>query len=114
MSLGMDPGLLRERLALQESTPSDDGQGGRTRSWANVSPAVFAWARVKRLTTYTRFKAMQADSQATHEITMRSRSDFDTKNRWMWGTTPLVIVSAPQNLDEHGEFLTFLAKEERV
>ena len=114
MSLGMDPGLLREQLMLQESMPAGDGQGGRTRTWADVSPAVIAWAQVKRLATPTRFKAMQTDSQATHEVRIRSRTDVDTTNRWMWGTRPLVIVSQPQNLDEHGEFLTMLVKEERV
>ena len=114
MSLGMDPGELRELVTLQESTAADDGQGGRTRTWKDVFPPVNVSARVRRLSTHLRLKAMQTDSRASHEVVVRSRTDVDAEKRWLWGTTPLVIVSTPQNLDEHGEYLTMLVKEEKV
>lgn len=112
--MGMDPGLLRERLTLQQVTRTPDGAGGHTESWAAVATNPTAWARVKRLPTGLRLQAMQADSLASHEVTIRYRSDVDAAKRWLWNGSALAIVSAPQNLDEHGEFLVMLCAEEQV
>jgi hypothetical protein len=49
-------------------------------------------------------------SPASHEVTMRSRSDVGAEDSILWGALRLVFVSAPVNLDEHGEYIVIQAR----
>lgn len=115
--MGMNPGKLRERLTLQSSSGSGDGQGGRTVGWADVAPAVKVWARVTPLSTHERIQSMQTDAPASHEVEIRYRTDVTAKSRWKWvsgGVTRyLRVVAAPTNPDEHRAMLAMLCAEDR-
>lgn len=113
--VGMDPGQLSELVTILEDTGSarDAGGGQGTPNFTALSSNSDEWVRIRRLSAWTRRQAEQLGSPVEVEITMRSRSDIDSRNRLTWGSSTLILVSGPVNLDERGEYITFQAREDR-
>lgn len=114
MSVGMDPGLLREQVEILEAREIDDGQGGRKVSWVTIAGGV-DWARIRPAPARSRAKGGKPGSPAPFEVTLRYRTDVTTTHRLKWidRDRELAITSDPVNLDEHFEFVVFEAAEDR-
>lgn len=110
MSLGMDPGLLRERIEFLEEGRVDDGQGGADLQWVPI-PNGIDWARIRPSTRTNRQNGGRSDSVASFEVTIRHRADITKDHRVEWGNRVLALTGAPANLDERGEFVVFPAAE---
>lgn len=115
MLQGLDPGLLSELLTILEDTDSaaDTGGGRADPSWTALASNATEWCRVRPLGSFTRTMAQQAGSPVEYEITMRSRTDVDSRKRLRWGSVDLIVVGAPVNADERGEFILLMARVDR-
>lgn len=109
-------GQLRERLTLQVGGRTVDAGGGWSTGWTDVSGAEVAGS-VEPLEDHERIQAMQTDAQSTHRVVVRYRTDVTAKHRWKWirdGVTRFLrITSAPVNPDQHRQYLSMFAAEDR-
>ncbi len=115
MSLGWDPGELRELATIEElAAPVRDAGGGRSNSaaWSALATDPTWWVNVRPLSASQRRFAAQQGAPVTHEITGRYRTDVDSLNRLVIGSRTFDLVSAGVNPDERGEFLRFEARED--
>jgi len=81
-------GPLRERITLQQNTPTRDGFGAEVEHWADVATV---WAKV--VATAGNEQISQAAGVATtiYSITIRERDDVDTSLRVLYGDATLQI-----------------------
>jgi SPP1 family predicted phage head-tail adaptor len=101
------PGVLRDRLVLEQPVEMPDGAGGVTRSYAGVATL---WAA---LTPVVARDAVVADALAatvTHRVVLRMRSDITTRHRLRLGTRVFRIVTL-RDQDGRGRFLEIGAQQ---
>lgn len=106
--LGINPGLLRHRVEIQEANETQDNSGFPVPSW----PAVFTNVKafVEPLSGTELFEARQLHAEVTHRITARYLAGITPKHRIQWGTRVFDIL-AVLNLEERSLLLEIMAKE---
>ena len=118
MSLGMDPGMLREEVTILEDVGSaTDALGGsEAADFQPIASDAEEYARIKPMSADARLNAKRQGAPAEYEVTFRFREDVDTRNRLRWdsnGSRVLILVGGPIDKWEHQEYLTFRATEDR-
>lgn len=105
-------GQLRERVTIQEQPSAADGGGGfgADGPWTAISTTPNVWARVEPLKGMEQLEAMRLETQVSHAVTIRHRSDVTTTNRLLWGSIELDI-EAITNPDERKKFLRLLVQQ---
>ncbi len=101
--------LIRERVTIQLPTESDDGYGGKTVSWTDLTTC-FAQVQPLYVTQGEHLVADQVTAYAGYRVTLRVRTDVTASMQILWKTHTLKIHS----LHEQGEVLSILAYEENL
>lgn len=108
----MQSGRLRERVAIQADTPTQNSFGELVSSWATENTV---WAQVISGSINERFQsaAGQRASEVSHTVRIRFRTDITPKKRLVWETRVLEILGY---LDPNGkrETLVMVCKEEQL
>lgn len=108
----VDPGRLRHQVQIRKpGTRTPDGGGGFTRKYRPVVDGI-VWAEVRPIQGNERIRAMQTAANATHQVTMRYRSDLTADHQLIHEGRTLKIVSPPVDLDEQHQWLELLCREE--
>ena len=102
-------GELRHRIFFQQGVETDDGYGGKVKTWMNFAEA---WAQVEPLTGREFFFAHQIQAEVTHRVRTRFRKDIKEDMRISVGDRILEIESIV-DLDEAHQFLQFYCKESK-
>lgn len=106
----MQSGRLRERVAIQTATVTQNTSGEEISSWAT---ATTVWAQILPGAVSERFSAAagQRASEITHTVRIRYRSDITPKKRLLWGMRILEILG---QMDPDGRTtdLLIMCKEE--
>jgi SPP1 family predicted phage head-tail adaptor len=101
---------LSERITIEEPIATEDGYGGQTIEWEELTTV---FAEVKPLFAYYGTRRVIADrpeADPGYRVTMRLRSDVTPAMRLIWKTHTLQIHS----LHETETALVILAYEERL
>jgi len=103
-------GRLRERVAIQASTPSQNTSGELIESWATEATV---WAQVLPGSISERFAASagQRASEVTQTVRIRYRADITPKKRFLWETRVLEILGQ-MDPDGRQRTLVVMCKEE--
>lgn len=106
----MQSGRLRERVAIQSATVTQNSSGEEIPVWATDATV---WASVLPGAVSERFSASagQRASEITHTVRIRYRDDITPKKRLRWGTRILEILG---QMDPDGRTtdLLIMCKEE--
>lgn len=92
-----DAGAFRERVTIQSQVSASDGAGGGTLTWSALAINPTVWARVAPLRGDERLRAAQLQSNLSHEVLMRRRTDVTTAMRLIWGSITLNIREISQD-----------------
>lgn len=98
---------MRHRIFFQEAVTTDDGYGGKVKTWTTCGEA---WAKVEPLSGREYFFAHQIQVEVTHRITTRFRRDIREDMRINIGDRILEIESII-DIDEAHQFLQFYCTE---
>lgn len=98
----------RRRIGLQQPTSTDDGYGGKTKTWSTVD---YVWAKRTTLRTTEALIAMQNTGRAIHSYLIRYRSDVDGSWRLLDGSTTMAIIGEPIDLRDEHKWLDIKAEE---
>jgi SPP1 family predicted phage head-tail adaptor len=102
----MNAGKYKHRVTIQEYTKVDDGGGGYTEDWVDVTTV---WAKVTPLSGNKLFQAQQINAEISHEVEVRYR-ELSHKNRLMFNNRVLNIESVV-DVDEAKRELKATCKE---
>ncbi len=80
---------LRSNITFETQARVSDGMGGFTTTWSALSDS--SWAKITPLSGYERLKAEQQQSNITHKIIIRYRSDLAAEQRIKYGTREFAI-----------------------
>lgn len=86
-------GELRHRITSQESTEVKDTSGNCTPTWANLSAGAVKWGKVTSTGGSSYFRGRMLNSDTTHVITYRYRTDLDTAMRQTWNSRTFEITA---------------------
>ena len=103
----MRAGNLRHLVTIQKNTPTADGMGGQTASWAATSTA---WAGIWPVSAKERVSNQQLETQLTHKIRIRYQAGVTTAKRVKYDTRYFKIISII-NMDERNITLDLLCTE---
>lgn len=78
----MRAGPRNRRVTLRSETTADDGRGGRTTTWTDVSPNV--WASIHALSAREFFQAGALQNVGSYLIEMDRRTGVTIKHRIYW------------------------------
>lgn len=96
MAVSIDPGRLNQRVTIQRRVAGRDGTGGRTaESWSDVDSV---WAEILPHAGREGVKAKQVDSELTHRVVIRYRTDVTSRHRLKSGSAILNIKGPPRNV----------------
>src|SRR5918992_2353622 len=79
----MRAGTLKDRVTLQQNTPTQDAGGAPVDSWADVATV---WAAIEPLTGREFFDAARVVADVTHRLRIRYRADVTEKMRAIQGS----------------------------
>ena len=82
---------LKSRITFQTPTRTKVTGGGYTTSWANITDTPTVWANVSPASGYEQMKAEALESNITHKVTIRRRSDITAKMKILVGSRELAI-----------------------
>lgn len=84
-------------MELQSLSTTPDGQGGVVRSWSTYATV---YAKVSPLRGRKLWAARQAQSELSHEVIIRWRSDVGTDDRVVWsGAAEPLSIRAVVNVE---------------
>lgn len=92
----------------------DNGSGGKRSDslrWVPIEKEPKAWASIEPLSADERFRMNKLESEITHRITIRYRSDITRSNRLRYKDREFQIDSVV-NWQERDRFLVIIVKEE--
>jgi len=96
--MGLQPSELSERVAIQQTSTSSDGQGGRTTSWSTLATV---YAKVQPLNSREAIQARAVASEVAYRVLLRFRSDVDATMRLLW-TPSWSSAAGSKTLEIHG------------
>ena len=108
LSVLLDPGLLRNELVLQASTPVPDGLGGHSEVWNEVG---LLFGMIEPVAANSIIVADQTLETVTHRITIRRREDVRSGMRLVKGPRVFAILTI-HDPDETGRYLVCRVSEE--
>jgi SPP1 family predicted phage head-tail adaptor len=91
----IDPGKLRERVTVQQSSASRNSLGEAVLSWSDFATV---WASVEGVSAREVLAAGQQDTTVSHRVRLRYLTGLTQNMRFSWRGRTLDIVS----LLEHG------------
>lgn len=100
-------GKMRHRVHLQSATNTTDTGGGLAQVWADVDKV---YVSIEPKNGSESFRQGQIQDKTTHELTMRYRTDIDTKYRIKYGAR-LFNINHIKNIDERDRFLLLTCEE---
>ncbi len=105
-------GELNRRVRLQQRSSSLDTFGQQSTTWSDLATV---WARIEPLTSREAFSAGGVQSEVTHTITVRNRSELaDPRTaaalRILWGSR-IFNLTPWMNPDMRSRFLEIHATE---
>lgn len=108
----MNAGRLRHQVTIQQQTQTATAYGGYSETWTDVATV---WAHIKPLYGRERWHGDQVESDVTHQITIRYRSDVTVspQMRVLYGSRVFKIISVI-NPEERNELLVLECVEENV
>lgn len=86
----LDAGELTKRIRIDKQVPTDDGQGGRTVSWAL---RVVDWASITPITQSEAIRAGAETSVLLSALSMRYRTGLSETDRIVLGARTFRILS---------------------
>lgn len=104
----VDPGLLRHELSLQSAQLAADSLGGFSETWVVVATV---FGRIEPVDARSFFGAAQRMEEATHEITIRYRTDVSSGMRFEKQGRGFLVMSVIDP-DETGRYLICTTKED--
>lgn len=86
----MRAGMLRQRVTIQESTPTQNEVGEEIDNWSDVATV---WASILPKSSVERFLsgAVQVQAEITHGVRIRYRGDLTPMMRIVWENRYLYI-----------------------
>jgi len=102
----IDPGKLRERVTVQQSSAARNSLGEAVLSWSDFATV---WASVSGLSSRDILQAQQANVIATHRIRIRYRADVTHLNRLIWRGRTMEIAAVVER--DNRTALEILARE---
>ncbi len=108
MVVFFDPGQMTVRLLLEEPVNVPDGQGGATKTWAEIAAM---WAKIEPVSSMVTERAGAEIGTITHRIWLRFREGVSAGQRLRKGSR-LFVVKLVQDPDETGRYLTCLCEED--
>lgn len=107
-------GQLRERVTIQKPVRVADGGGGASETWTGIDGNPNVRALIGPVREREEFEARRLESQVTHEVVIRYRSDITNRHRLLWrarhGDVPMNI-RAVTNPDQRGIWTRLLCEE---
>ena len=107
MALKVTVGDLRHRVTIQATTAVQDSSGSYPESWSDVATV---WARMRPISGREFFAAEQAQSEVTHEVTIRFRRGISPANRLLFDGR-VFDIGAVINADERNEWMILYCTE---
>ncbi len=104
----LNSGMLRHKVTLERETLTTDSIGGDSSSWSTLAADVFTM--IKPVSGNERFQAMRLETNLTHTIFMRYRSDLTTKDRIDFNGRKFQIRFI-KNVEERNKWLEIKAEE---
>lgn len=102
-AIAINPGRLNTQVVIQVRPAARNATRARTReSWEDVATV---WAEVLPLAGREGFAAKQVDSELTHRVVLRYRSDLTSRHRLKVGSAYLNIKGPPRNVGAAGAIL---------
>lgn len=109
----MRAGKLRHTVAIQSSTETDDGMGGKLLVWSDVANMGSVPAGIWPLSAKERLDAMKLELEITNKIRIRYRDGITTKNRIVFTAKSKIYNLISQiNYDEKNLTVDWLATED--
>ncbi len=109
----MRAGQLRHTIAIQERTPTADGMGGSTETWADVSGMEKVRADIFRLSSDEKPDADKLELQDINRVKIRYRPGITAKNRINWSDRSKVFnITSINNSSERNRMLIFKVYED--
>lgn len=109
----MDPGKMRDLVAIQESAQTAVPGGGYTEAWADVADQDALWAEIKPLRGNEQLRAMQTTASATHRVRMWAIEGVSAAQRIRRHRDGGILqIVAPPVYDETRLGMELLAREE--
>ena len=105
--LFIDPGRLRNELALEECTYLPDSFGGHAESWAEIATL---FAMIEPVSARSAFGAGQSLEIVTHRVTIRWRDGVRSGLRFRKHGRVFSILTV-HDPDESGRYLVCQVKE---
>ncbi|MEO0637017.1 MAG: phage head closure protein [Pseudomonadota bacterium] len=78
----LDPGTLRHRIVIEQSSEIGDGLGGAVQSWTEWRTV---WAHIEPIRADMRERASQTDEWVTHRIHIRQPLELTSDMRFRKG-----------------------------
>jgi SPP1 family predicted phage head-tail adaptor len=103
----MHSGLLRHRITIEASTPTQNGFGELVESWATF---IRPWARVQPVNGREFFAAKQINAERTLKFTIRYQDGITMKMRINYDSR-LFDINAILDIEERHKELTLMATE---
>lgn len=104
----MRAGTLTERVTIQETTQTQDGDGGIVDSWADVATV---WAAVEPLTGREFFDAAKVNAEVSSRIRIRALSGIVPKMRAVHGSD-IYDIHAVMDVDSRGREIHLMVSRE--
>ena len=94
------PGEMRERVTVQQATPTVNSIGESTLTWSTLTTV---WAAVNGVSSSEALVDGQQESRITHRVRLRYISGLKHTDRFLWRGRILQIVSLLEyaNRSEH-------------
>jgi SPP1 family predicted phage head-tail adaptor len=86
----MRAGELRQRIAIQQNTPTRDSTNAEMAHWSTI---VTLWARIDTLTGTEEILQQQAAAVRTHKLTIRRYASLTTVMRVVWKNSVFDILT---------------------
>lgn len=77
-------GDLNERITFQSYTLSDDGIGGKVKTWANLASVPTVWANVIPKSGIEGRTEDRDNATGMYVFVIRERTDIDERTRIVW------------------------------
>lgn len=103
-------GDLRSRVTFQSSSRVSDSQGGFVESWANLATNPTVYGYLAAVSSRERLFSSQVQTQRTHVLVVRYRSDLTTDMRFTYESRTFQIKGI-RNPEERKAFLILDVEE---
>jgi len=103
-------GDLRSRVTFQSSSRASDSQGGFVETWANLATNPTVYGYLAAVSSRERLFSNQVQTQRTHVLVVRYRSDLTTDMRFTYESRTFQIKGI-RNPEERKAFLILDVEE---